>query len=232
MKQEDQNIRNTNLTLRALLAKIRFKLTEKIDQKLISRIRIKKLHNRDFTIISNNCFAGWVYRRYHLPYLTPTVGLFIMPKDYIKFINNLKEYMNYPLEFILPSASKYKEYISAIDERFGKYPIGLLKDVEIHFLHYKNKEEALEKWNRRKQRINWNNLIVKFSEQNQCEIEDIENFFKTDYQNKICFVAKDDSKMEEAIQFKEFRQNGYTVDDTWLATKYINLTKFLNNCKR
>ena len=54
----------------------------------------------------------------------------------------------------------------------------------------------------------------------------------TPYKNKICFVAKSKSKINEAIQVKEFEQNGYTIDDTWLATKYINFTKFLNDCKR
>lgn len=232
MRIKVKSKREINLSNRAFIAKVYFKLTEKLDQKLISHIRVKKLKNKDFTMISNNCFAGWIYRRYNLPYLTPTVGLFIMPKDYIKFLNNLKYYMEKELKFISPNESKYKDYISSIDNRFGKYPIGVLEDIELHFLHYKDKEEALEKWNRRKQRINWNNIVVKFSEQNKCEKEDIEEFFKTAYENKICFVAKDDSKIDGAIQIKEFKTNGYTVDDTWLATKYVNFTKFLNNCKR
>lgn len=232
MKFKSKNKREITLTNRAYIAKVKFKLTEKIDQKLISRLRAKKLKNKDFTIISNNCFAGWVYRRYNLSYLTPTVGLFIMPKDYIKFLNNLKYYIECELKFINPNKSKYKDYISSIDERFGKYPIGILEDIEIHFLHYKDENEAKEKWNRRKQRINWDNIIVKFSEQNNCEKDDIKNFFMTPYKNKICFVAKSKSKINEAIQVKEFEQNGYTIDDTWLATKYINFTKFLNDCKR
>lgn len=225
-------MKENNLTARVFFRKVCFKMTKNINEKKLSRIRGKKLKNKDFTMISNNCFAGWVYRIYNLPYLTPTVGLFIMPKDYIKFVNNLKHYMCIKLEFIKPEESKYKEDISARDERFGKYPIGLLEDIEIHFLHYKTKEEAEEKWERRKKRINWNNIIIKFSEQNGATKEDIENFCNIkEYVNKICFVARDVSKMDGTIQVKEFRKCGYMVDDMWYATKYIKLTKYLNGTK-
>ena len=87
-----------------------------------------------------------------------------MPSNYIIFLKNLKEYINMDMKFIKPEDSKYKEYISYKDKRFGSYPMGKLNDVEIHFLHYKSPEEAYEKWNRRRQRINFKNLIVKFND--------------------------------------------------------------------
>ena len=54
--------------------------------------RNKKLKNKNFTIISNNCWGGMIYESYNLRKDSPTIGLFIMPKDYIKFIKNLKKY--------------------------------------------------------------------------------------------------------------------------------------------
>ena len=115
-----------------------------------------------------------------------------MPSNYIIFLKNLKEYINMDMKFIKPEDSKYKEYISYKDKRFGSYPMGKLNDIEIHFLHcltknaekflhsvnnqlnelgikiqylhYKSPEEAYEKWNRRRQRINFKNLIVKFND--------------------------------------------------------------------
>lgn len=44
--------------------------------------------------------------------------------------------------------------------------IGKLDDIEVVFLHYKSEEEAYQKWNRRKKRINYNNLIFKFNDMN------------------------------------------------------------------
>lgn len=216
-----------------LIGKLWFKMTKNINEKILSKIRYKKLKNKDFTIISNNCFSGGVYRRYNLPYNTPTVGLFIMPKDYIKFLSDLKNYIETDLEFISPENSKYKEYISNKDSRFGKYPIGKLKDVEIHFLHYKTEEEAYEKWNRRKNRINYKKCIVKFNDQNNCSKKNIEDFINLkQYKNKICFVANKDfviDKNENIIYEKEFKKFKYVVDDSWFLSKYLNMTKFLND---
>ena len=70
---------------RIIIRKIYSKLTTGISEKYLSRFRKRKLFNKNFTIISNNCWAGWVYRRYNIEYKTPTVGLFIMPDDYMIF---------------------------------------------------------------------------------------------------------------------------------------------------
>ena len=111
--------------------------------------------------------------------------------------------------------------------------IYLLEMTEIHFLHYKTNEEAKEKWERRKERINWNNIIIKFSEQNGASKEDINEFCNIkQYNNKICFVATDECNIEKTIQVKEFNKIGYMLDDTWFASKYINMTKFLNNINK
>ena len=37
-------------------------------------------------IISNNCWGGVIYESYSLPKLSPTVGMYFSPKDYLKFV--------------------------------------------------------------------------------------------------------------------------------------------------
>lgn len=216
--------------IKIILRKLYFKSTIKISEKYISKIRRKVLKNNNFTIISNNCWAGWVYRRYNLPYLTPTVGLFIMPKDYIKFISNIKYYINNELKFISPEDSSYKNYISMVDKRFGTYPIGIINDIEIHFLHYKNKEEAYKKWNERIKRINYKNIIYKFNDQNGCSREDVECFKNLDIDNKIFFTSNSALK-NKGIFIEEFEEKGYCVDDMLFCTKNLNLTNYLNSIK-
>ena len=66
-----------------------------------------------------------------------------MPSNYIIFLKNLKEYINMDMKFIKPEDSKYKEYISYKDKRFGSYPMGKLNDIEIHFLHWKKSGRKL-----------------------------------------------------------------------------------------
>jgi uncharacterized protein (DUF1919 family) len=113
-----------------------------------------------------------------------------MAEDYIKFIYNIKDYINLTLEFIEPSKTKYIDYFKN-HNKFGEYPIGKLGDIEIHFLHYKSEKEAFQKWNRRVKRINWNKVIFKFNDQNLCTPELIEKFSKLQVQNKICFTSKE-----------------------------------------
>lgn len=115
--------------------------------------RQKKLKNKNFTIISNNCWGGMVYESFNLPKQSPTVGLFFMAEEYIKFLKSFPDILNEEIEFIDPMESKYVDFLKQ-DDRFGQYPIGKLGDIEIEFLHYHSKEEVLEKWKRRCGRIN------------------------------------------------------------------------------
>lgn len=218
------------LKFTTFLGRVWFNLTEKIDQKVLSKIRNKKLKNKNFTVISNNCFAGWVYRIYNLPYETPTAGLFIMPKCFLKMINNLNYYMEREVEFIDKEESMYKDYLSEKLDNFGQYPIGKIDDIEIHFLHYKTKEEAKEKWDRRKKRINYDRIIYKFNDQNGCTLEDIKSFVQNPkLKNKICFVSNKEFNIEGTYFIKEFDKNKYVINDTWFCRKYINLTQLIND---
>lgn len=164
------------------------------------------LKNRDFTIISNNCWGGRIYQRYGLPYTSPTVGLMFFADEYLKFVQNLEYYLSQDLKFIPKKESKYYDFYT---EKDRYYPIGLLDDVEVVFLHYKSEKEAYDKWNRRKARINWDNLIVKFNDQNRATIDHIKAFDKLPYKNKLCFVAHAIEDTGCTIQFTEFEHEDY-----------------------
>lgn len=173
---------------------IRLKLL-KIRRDLLANYRRNQLTNTDFTIISNNCWGGMIYESYNLPKQTPTVGMFFMAKDYIKFLKRLPEYLNAELTFINPELSRWKnEQQVSEDKRFGTYPIGTLfvegESIEIFFLHYHSAEEAEDKWERRCKRIVQERMIVKFNDQNGCTEDDIEEFIKLPFQNKLFFTAK------------------------------------------
>lgn len=74
----------------------------------LASYRYSKLKNTDFTIISNNCWGGMVYEAHHLPKESPTVWMFFMASDYIKFLYHLKEYLAANLVFINPEDSKWR----------------------------------------------------------------------------------------------------------------------------
>lgn len=117
---------------------------------------IARLQNKDFVLISRNCWGGQVYQWLNIPYNTPFVGLFLFGPCYMKLLRDFERYMAIDLKFI--EQSKYAE----VEEI---YPIGILDDVEIHFQHYNGIEEARDKWNRRKKRMlahNKTNFFIVF----------------------------------------------------------------------
>jgi len=131
--------------------------TRKVLNRKLMYLRIK---DKNFTIISNDCWGGEVYKDLGLEYTTPFVGIRLFAPCYIKLLKNIKGYIESPLTWI--SVSRYHSVNEEREKRF--FPIGLLKDdVEIHFFHEASEAQAQEKWNRRVKRINWDNLFIKFA---------------------------------------------------------------------
>lgn len=159
------------------------------------------LKNRKFTIISNNCWAGRTYQYLDMPYLSPTVGLYFFAPDYIKFVSDLRRYLEMPLKFIEASDSKYYEELKK--RNHTNKPIGLLDDVEIVFLHYKSEAEALEKWNRRKERVNFDDIFIKMSRMNLCTEEHIQVFDSFPFCNKFMINNRNPIKYQSEVYWNE-----------------------------
>lgn len=204
------------------------KILLKIYKNTIGKINNRKIKNKNITIISNNCWGGIFYRNHNLEYLSPTLGLFFIGDEYIKFIYNIKHYIDYnTINFITIDESQYSDYLKKI-----KYSglIGKIDDLEICFLHYDTQAEAIEKWNRRKKRINWDNIIYKFNDQNRCTYENLKRFNEFNAANKICFTAK---KYEEfdTVQIKKYDIYEYVLEDIKSYKRYVNIYNVLNNLK-
>lgn len=84
--------------------------------------------------------GGHVYRFFAMPYDSPTIGLYFFSADYIKFVSNLRYYIEQDLTFIDYTESKYKDELLKNNQL--NVPIGKLHDIEIVFLHYHSIEEA------------------------------------------------------------------------------------------
>lgn len=189
---------HTHLSLEGDKVKLFYKIKEIIS----SRRRItKSCHfDRDFSIISCNCIGGLIYHDYNLKFLSPTINLYIESPDFIKFVQNLSNYLS--LELI---------------EIFGyKYPVGKLGDIKIHFLHYDSFYDAKMKWDERKKRVNFSNIFVIMSDRDNYSDSLFSEFKKIKYK-KILFSHKfiDDDE----VVFVEKDRNKPMVDD---LTKYID----------
>ena len=106
----------------------------------------KKLPEQPFTIISDDCWGGQIYRYHHLPYLTPTVGVQIMHRDYLSFVKNLSQ----------------PDFLDFIEERHtDKYPTIRNPYALILCVHYETAKKAIDAFRRRYGRIVWDNIFYK-----------------------------------------------------------------------
>lgn len=206
--------------------KILYVKTRNLTNYVLGPIRRMGLHHYPFTIISNNCWGAHCYRFYRLPFDTPTIGLYIFTPDYMRMVQNLRHYMEQELRFISCDESKYRDILRARGEE--QVPIGLLDDVEIVFLHYKSREEALDKWQRRVKRIHWDNLYFKLAEMNECTDEHLKAFDALPYKNKFVFTIHPRPDIRCAIHYPGYEQQGYISDDTTFFSRGLNLRRFAN----
>lgn len=191
----------------------------------------RNIKNKNFSIICNNCWGGGIYQQMKLSYNTPFVGLYIFADDYIRLLSDFEQNMNNQLKFI--KTSKYEKANKDRIQFKLNYPIGLLGDnIEIHFLHYYDENEAIDKWNRRKDRMNWDNLYFVFSERDLCEPRHIQKFAELNLPNKVCFTANNYSNLDSTVWIKDYEKDGqvgdiYTYNN--LVYKYFDPVKWLNN---
>lgn len=150
----------------------------------------KKLKNTNFSLISSNCNGATILHDLGLRFNSPFVNLWIKPKDYLKMLGDLENYMKCKLFFI--------------DEPGITYPVALLNDIHIYFQHYKTKEEAETKWNERVKRINYDNIYVLFTDRDGCTFEDLITFDNLDYKNKVVFVNKNLPDIKSSVYIKGF----------------------------
>jgi uncharacterized protein (DUF1919 family) len=184
---------------------------------------------KDFVIISNNCWGAEVYIDFKREYNTPFVGLFLAPDDFVKMCNNFDYYLSLDLKFA--AHSKYDMYKDGHDKK--KYPIGLLDDVEIHFLHYADEQEAKNKWTRRLARMNSDKSLwrVKGCDREVSDMHEYSLSWNTIPYAKVFFSAKNLNKLIDGnVQISEFNDKEEVIDGKALynvSKKYFLIESWL-----
>ncbi len=120
-----------------------------------------RIINRNISIISNNCLGADICHSLGLRFNSPTVNLQILPCHFVRFVSNLKHYLKYdPVEVTFVDDDLERQ----VDRTYHRcsnelqFPIGIVDDIPIFFQHYKSFEEGRTDWNRRKERIAFDNL--------------------------------------------------------------------------
>ena len=138
--------------------------------------KYRHLQRSRLSIFSMNCFGGLISNSLGLPFRSPFVNLFLSGDDFVNFARIPRIYLEEKLDF--------KEN-GFYEKGNHDYPIFKIGNIVLNMIHYYDSNDAITKWNERKQRINWYNLLVIMATENE---EILEQFDSLPYGKKICFV--------------------------------------------
>lgn len=196
-----------------LLSKIK-SAVNKLQRKSINHRLKAALKNHGMSVISANCVGAFMLHDLNEPFNSPFVNLYLSPKDFIRYLQNMAFYHKQPLEFIASGKT---------------YPVGKLADIEIHFMHYHNEQEALQKWLERSARINPDNLFIMMTDKDGVQgiaYEDLLAFDQLPFKNKIVFTHKPYPELKSAFYIKGFEQQNQVGDlfafSGWNGMKYYD----------
>lgn len=182
---------------------------------------------RNFTIVSNDCWGSGPYQHVGKIFHSPFIGTRVFAPCFLTLLKNFNIHIHSQLRFI--STSKYAFMNERRRQQF--YPIGQLNDaIEIHFLHESDEETARRKWERRVARIQWKNLFVKFSEDpGICTEGMLRQFEKLHFPNKVCFTRKEYPQFPSTISIPEYFVEGAPM--YWLTLRYVDAIGWLSQKK-
>ena len=177
--------------------------------KKINQKNRERLNCDDVTIISTNWTGGILYHDLGLEFKSPTVNLFFRAQDFIKLCENLEYYMS------------IDKFVECTDKKIigdREYPVVYLGDLLVFCVHYHTVEEAERKWNSRKQRINWEHIVIINSDREGMTEEVKDRFEKLSYR-KVMFVHKPDKNHHSCFYIKGYENQesvGIITDhNTW-----------------
>lgn len=190
-----ENIRREVSWIIALPKRFYGRIQRKKRDKLAMKMRAK-LHLRDFTVLSQNCIGGVFYHDMGLQFTSPMINLYMTGKDFVSFVLDLDYYLSLKLRMTWGE----------------EYPIGYLDDIAIYFMHYNTCQDAELAWERRKNRIFRDKIIVLCTDMVDFTDDVYETWKKIPY-SKILFTAKRKyADASSSVFFQEYEENGKVPD--------------------
>lgn len=196
--------------------------------------RYVSLLENPITLVSDDCWGGYLYHYLYLKFSSPFINISWKKEDFLKILNHFKYYME--------SSLVMKQESNLIE---CQWPVGIIgegdMEIEVNFIHAINFAKAREEWDKRRKRINNNNILVKMSIGGSNEEYILKEYENTPFEYKYCFCSyESDSpctihlpRYEWSLkQEKKFVQS-YAYDFYIRRMDYqalsIDLLKFLNH---
>lgn len=186
------------------LTKFNVRLALRVNRQLrkgFNKANQKRLENKEFSLLCNNCNGGVITHDLGLQFRSPTVNLFFYEDHFIRFCENFDYYIAQPL---VPCENPlHKPEI--------EYPVCNLGDLELHFLHYSSFEQAKEKWDTRTARLNKDNIFVMWTFFDGTNEEWMARFDKLPFANKVAFTEREFPQYPSAHYIPGFEEQGLGV---------------------
>ena len=196
-----------------LLSKIRSTIN-KIQRIFINRRLKSRLQNHGMTVISANCVGAFILHDLNEPFNSPFVNLYLSPNDFVRYLQNIEFYQQQSLTFI---------------QSEKPYPVAKLVDLKVHFMHYRNSQEAQQKWLARSARMNLDNLFIMMTDKDDAQgiaYEDLAAFDQLPFKNKVVFTRKPYPEFKSAFYIKGFEKQNQVGDlftfSGWNGVKYYD----------
>lgn len=172
----------------------------------------KKIRNKDFTLITSTCIGGVIYNRLGLRFNSPTINTWISQKDFCKFCSSLEYYISQDLVFY--------------DEPTRDCPVAKLDDVTVVFVHYNTEEEARNKWEERKKRINWDNLYIITSDGNGVTDDELNSLDNVSCKRKLIITARNRPEIKNSFYVKGLKKEESGATHQIVSDKITGLRKW------
>lgn len=163
----------------------------KISHQLINAKNRRRLINTSPTLICSNCAGGFIYHWLHLQFRSPFINLYLTPEDFVLALEHLDEFLKTPIE----------EFHGGNQP----YPVGIgAYGIKVYFMHYETFEEAVNKWNVRRKRVDRDNMGIMLTNYKRNDIELLKRFDALPYQHKVVFVPYPVPEIESAFYLKGY----------------------------
>ena len=137
----------------------------------------QKLRLHTPTIFAMDCMGGLIYHYLELRFMSPMIRLGFHAPDYLRFLRDPRRYFSADLSFAGYDSKSYPGLHA---------PVAACEDISILFAHYSSFEEGEKKWNQRKKRVDYNNIVVLNNNDNE---DMVRQFAALPYDRKVCFTG-------------------------------------------
>lgn len=183
------------------------------------------------TLISNNCMGGCILHENNCEFCTPTISVQILPEEFPRFCKYLKYYMEAELkdyrEVGRSITDVHRKYLTDFYGEIPPHPMGIIDDIVFVFQHESNFDAAKLKWDRRKKRVDYDNIGYLFMVINEKYKRYAEKFVALGLPNSVVLTEGFDIEGGHRYDVPEGYTNFDLVDGKRVITQNFDIQAFL-----